>query len=88
MLRLGLSMIGSPINLIAKLLINWIAMCMYSQIEYSSMSHLKFISNGLNGRKNIGPTSLNIYNHDNGYVKNLIFVVALRKRYILIIEGS
>ena len=28
--------------------------------------------------KNIGPTSLNIYKHDNNYVKTLIFVVALR----------
>ena len=28
--------------------------------------------------KNIGPTSRNIYKHDNRYVNTLIFVVALR----------
>ena len=28
--------------------------------------------------KNIAPTSLYIYKHDNSYVKTLIFVVALR----------
>ena len=27
---------------------------------------------------NIGPTSLNIYKHDDSFVKTLIFVVALR----------
>ena len=79
MLSLNFSMIWSPVHLIAKLLINWIAMCMYSEIEYCFKSPLKMISNGLNQRKkNIGPTSLKIYKHDNSYVKTLIFVVALR----------
>ena len=79
MLSLNFFMIGSPIHLIARLLINWIAMCMYSKMEYCFKSPLKIISNGLNERKKmIGPTSLNIYKHDNSYVKTLIFVVALR----------
>ena len=32
-------MIGSPIHLMASLLINWIAICMYSKMEYCSKSH-------------------------------------------------
>ena len=43
--------IGSPIHLIAKLLINWIAMCMYSQMENCFKSRLKIIWIGLNDRK-------------------------------------
>ena len=45
------------INLIARLLINWIAICMYSQmhVEHCSKSPLKIISNGLNERKLLDP---------------------------------
>ena len=43
--------IGSPIHLIAKLLINWTAMCMYSQMEYCFKSRLKIIWIGRNDRK-------------------------------------
>ena len=79
MLNLNFSTIGFPIHLIARLLIKWIAMCMYSQMEYCFKSPLKIISNSLNERKKIiEPTSLNIYKHDNSYVRTLIFVVALR----------
>ena len=41
-------MIGSPIYLIARSLINGIALYMYSQIEYYFKSPLKIVSNGLN----------------------------------------
>ena len=50
----------------------------YSQMEYCFKSPLKITSNGLNERKNVGPTLLNIYKYDNNYVKEFIFVVALR----------
>ena len=53
MLSLNFSVIGSPIHLIARLLINWIAMCMYSQKEYCFKSPLKIISKGLNERNKI-----------------------------------
>ena len=69
MLGLNFSLIWSPIHLIAQLLINWIAICMYSQMEYCFKPPLKMILNGLNQRKNNGPTSLNIYKHDNSYAK-------------------
>ena len=78
MLSLNFWTIGSPVHLIAKLLINWIAMCMYSQMEYCFKSRLKIISNALMKEKNIEPTSLNIYKHGNNYVKTFIFVLALR----------
>ena len=38
----------SAIHLIARLLINWIAICMYTKMEYCFKSPLKNISNGLN----------------------------------------
>ena len=77
MLSLNFSMIGSPIYLIARLLTNWIAICMYSQMEYCCESPSKIISNGHNERKNIWHISLNIDKHDNNHVKTLIFAVAL-----------
>ena len=43
--------VSNYINLIARLLINWIVICIHSQMEYCHMSHLKIISNGLNDRK-------------------------------------
>ena len=72
------SMIGSPIHLIAILLINWIGICMYSQFEYCSKSPLKITSNGLNERNLLYLHHFNIHKHDDSYVKTLIFVVALR----------
>ena len=51
MLSLNFSMTGSPIHLIAGLLINWVALCMYSEVEYGFKLPLKFISNVLNERK-------------------------------------
>ena len=51
---------------------------MYNQMEYSFESHVKIISNGFNERKNIGPTTLDIYKHGDSYVKYLIFVMAFR----------
>ena len=47
-------MIRSPIRLIARLLINCIAICMYSEMEHCSKSTLKIISNGLNERNLLG----------------------------------
>ena len=47
------SMIGSPIHLIVRVLINWIAICMYSQVEYCVKLPLKIISNDLNERKKL-----------------------------------
>ena len=47
MLRLNFCMIGCPINFIVRSLINWIALYMYSQIEYYFKSHLKIVSNSL-----------------------------------------
>ena len=51
MLSLNFCMVGSPIHLIVRLLINWIPTCMCSQMKYCSKSHLKIISNVLNERK-------------------------------------
>ena len=48
MLSLHFSIIGSRVNSIASSLINWIVICMYSQVEYYFKSPLKIISNGLN----------------------------------------
>ena len=75
MLSLNVSMIGSPIYSIARLLINWIAICMYIQME-CCLSHLwKLFQMALMEEKNTGPTPLNIYKHDNSFAKTLIFVV-------------
>ena len=75
MVILNFSMIVSPINLIARSLIDW----MYIQMN-TVLSHLwnLFQMALMKETKHIGPTSLNIYKHDNSYVKTLIFVVALR----------
>ena len=62
----------SAIHLIARLLFNWIAISMYTKMEYCFKSPLKNISNGLNEIKKIrknGPTSLKVYKHDNSYVR-------------------
>ena len=78
MLSLNFSTIGSPIHLIVSLLINWIAMCIYSQLKYCFKSYLQIVSSGIHERKNIGPTFLKIYKHDNSGIKILIFVLDLR----------
>ena len=48
----------SAIHLIVRLLINWIAICMYIKMEYCFKSPLKNISNGFNERKKIDLQSL------------------------------
>ena len=63
-------MIGSNINLIARSLINWITIWVYSQTEYCFWVNFFQIAL-MKETKNIWPTSLNIYKHDNSCVKTL-----------------
>ena len=74
MLNLNFSMIVSPIHFIASLLINWFAICMQSEMKYCFKSLLKNIANGFI-EKNMGPISLNIYRHDNNYIKSDLKII-------------
>ena len=69
-------MIGSPIHLIVRLLINWIDVYMYVYVyiytfKWNIVLKSPLFQMTLMKEKIIGPTSLNIYKHDNSYVKML-----------------
>ena len=64
-------------------LINWITICMYSQMEYNSNSPLKIISNGFIERKSLALHHLTFTSMITVMSKPWFFVVALRWRCIL-----